>query len=312
MARDGVALICLGGHNLTYCITRDLPIIFVVLGKSISILSCFFVVELMNHSLSTLVSVTCLHKTLLEQAKSFAETQGLAATSKSSSALYELCFSLDGVYLQRNEGKSKTQIRVDFIAGSMGHRRKFGGGKGQDIAKAVGLNKGVKPKVLDMTAGMGKDAFVLASLGCDVQLCERSPIVHLLLQDGLVRAKQHAEISEEESQLLEILTRMALIQADSLDMDSSAENSVEVVYLDPMFPERSKSALVKKEMQIFHDIVGKDEDADKLLPLALHLAEYRVVVKRPKIAPFLDNQEPSFQFVGKSSRFDVYALKAFK
>ncbi|WNO09814.1 class I SAM-dependent methyltransferase [Teredinibacter sp. KSP-S5-2] len=268
----------------------------------------------MNQTLTTLISVTCLHKALIERAKHFAEQYGYVVTplGKPSSAPYEICFSLDGIYLQRNDGKSKTQIRVDFIAGSMGHRRKFGGGKGQDIAKAVGLNKGVKPSVMDMTAGMGKDAFVLASLGCHVQLCERSPIVHLLLQDGLLRAKQHAEIREEESELMSILRRMELTEIDSLNMDSSEEDCIEVVYLDPMFPERSKSALVKKEMQVFHDIVGKDEDADGLLPLALHLAEYRVVVKRPKIAPYLNNQEPSFQFVGKSSRFDVYALKAFK
>ena len=83
-----------------------------------------------------------------------------------------------------------------------------------------------------------------------------------------------------------------------------------MVYLDPMFPERKKSAQVKKEMQIFHALIGADLDADQLLENALERANYRVVVKRPRIAPFLNNQKPSYQLEGKSSRYDIYTNKA--
>jgi 16S rRNA (guanine1516-N2)-methyltransferase len=89
----------------------------------------------------------------------------------------------------------------------------------------------------------------------------------------------------------------------------SAEQFPDVIYLDPMFPERQKTADVKKEMAAFHSIVGKDEDADALLPLALARVNYRVVVKRPRKAPFLNNQTPSYQLEGKSSRYDIYTLK---
>jgi 16S rRNA (guanine1516-N2)-methyltransferase len=89
----------------------------------------------------------------------------------------------------------------------------------------------------------------------------------------------------------------------------TAEEFPDVIYLDPMFPERQKTADVKKEMAAFHSIVGKDEDADALLPLALAHVNYRVVVKRPRKAPFLNDQVPSYQLEGKSSRFDIYTVK---
>ena len=83
----------------------------------------------------------------------------------------------------------------------MAHRRQFGGGKGQMIAKAVGIKGGIKPQILDATAGLGKDAFVLATLGCEMTLLERSPIIHQLLQDGIERAS--------ESDVSDIIQRMA-------------------------------------------------------------------------------------------------------
>ena len=85
--------------------------------------------------------------------------------------------------------------------------------------------------------------------------------------------------------------------------------SIDVVYLDPMFPERKKSAKVKKQMQAFHAIVGTDADADGLLALALNVATYRVVVKRPAGANYLAEKKPSYSLEGKSTRYDIYTLK---
>lgn len=219
-------------------------------------------------------------------------------------------YSYDGLCLQRAGSKEKP-VLVDFVGGKAGHRRKFGGGKGQDIAKAVGLNKGVKPSVVDATGGLGQDAFVLASLGCQVTLIERSPVIAALLEDGLYRASLNTEVAP-------VVEQMSLIKGDAIGvMNSMAEDSqiTDVVYLDPMFPKtfphREKSALVKKEMRLFQDLLGEDQDADGLLEPAFKLAEYRVVVKRPRLAPDLNQKEPTYRLEGKACRYDIHALKRF-
>lgn len=213
------------------------------------------------------------------------------------------------IFLQQTGRKVPGPIFVEFTEGAVDHRRKFGGGKGQMIAKATGIKTGVYPHILDATAGLGKDSFVLASLGAKVTMLERSPLVYCLLQNGLERAKNFAQ--DNDAELTTILQRMNLRKESSHAFLQSltAENFPDVIYLDPMFPEREKSAEVKKEMLAFHSLIGKDEDADQLLLLALSKVNYRVVVKRPRKAPFLNNQEPSFQLEGKSSRFDIYTLR---
>ena len=224
---------------------------------------------------------------------------------------YEFVVLLDdaGVALQQTGRKAPGPIRAEFTEGAVDHRRKFGGGKGQMIAKAVGIKAGCYPHVLDATAGLGKDSFVLASLGCKVTLLERSPIVQAILSDGLARAADFARAQDPE--LFSLLQQMVLVTQDSSEYLVQLDHAAfpDVIYLDPMFPERQKSADVKKDMAAFHSIVGKDEDADSLLPLALAHVNYRVVVKRPRKAPFLNNQTPSYQLEGKSSRYDIYTIK---
>lgn len=215
-----------------------------------------------------------------------------------------VAFDASGELAVQRTGSKEKPIVVDFVGGKAGHRRKFGGGKGQDIAKAVGLNKGVKPSVLDATGGLGRDAFVLASLGCNVTMIERSPVVAALLEDGLRRALEDSDVSP-------IAEQMSLLKGNAIDLMKSSENQYDVVYLDPMFPHREKSALVKKEMRLFQDLLGDDPDADQLLQPALDLAEYRVVVKRPRLAPDLNDQAPTYRLEGKSCRYDIYVLKAF-
>ena len=195
-------------------------------------------------------------------------------------------------------------VYVDFQSGAAAHRRLYGGGAGQAIAKAVGLGKKKNLRILDATAGLGRDAFVMASLGAQVLMLERHRGVHLLLVDGLYRLGFNAELDD-------IQHRLNLASGSLLDSSASlSEFAPEVIYLDPMFPERSKSAKVKKEMVLFHDLVGDDADADALLAPALDLAECRVVVKRPKQAPHLAGKVPTTAHIGKSSRFDIYSKKA--
>jgi 16S rRNA (guanine1516-N2)-methyltransferase len=250
----------------------------------------------------------------------FAQAEQLAAflqlpllTDQAPEAIVDygfvVMFSPADIALQQTGRKAPGPILVEFTEGAVDHRRKFGGGKGQMIAKAVGVKAGVYPRVLDATAGMGKDSFVLATLGCHLTMIERSPVVHLLLQDGLQRAQEFAR--EQDAELLQVLKCMQLLAQDSRTYLESLtpEQCPDVIYLDPMFPERQKTADVKKEMAAFHSVVGKDEDADALLPLALAHVNYRVVVKRPRKAPFLNNQTPSYQLEGKSSRYDIYTVK---
>ncbi len=234
-------------------------------------------------------------------------------------APFALVYDEAGVSLCHTGRKVPGPVRVDFLAGALDHRRRFGGGKGQMIAKAVGVKAGVYPAVLDVTAGLGRDGFVLACLGCPVHWLERSPLVYRLLEDGLARARRHAA-EGADPELEAILARLSLSEGDGREYLARLEGVDEepqrmnkepqrpdVVYLDPMFPERNKSADVKKEMQAFHRLVGRDEDAGELLSLARSVARYRVVVKRPRKAPDLAGVVPSHRIEGKSSRFDVYA-----
>jgi 16S rRNA (guanine1516-N2)-methyltransferase len=171
------------------------------------------------------------------------------------------------------------------------------------IAKAVGIQPGVRPRVLDATAGLGRDAFVLATLGCEVSLIERQPLIAALLEDGLSRALVDADVGA-------IAARMALLKGNAIELMSQWQGeSPQVIYLDPMFPHRDKSALVKKEMRLFRPFVGDDMDAPALLAAALELASHRVVVKRPRKAPSIEGSKPGYSLEGKSSRYDIYPKK---
>lgn len=196
-------------------------------------------------------------------------------------------------------------VYVDFVDGAVGHRRKFGGGKGQAIAKAVGLNKGAVPTVLDATAGLGRDAFVLASLGCNVYMVERHPVVAALLDDGLTRARADSEIGAWVCERLHLIHATSQDALKTLAQDTDFD-SPDVVYLDPMYPHKKKSALVKKEMRVFQTLVGADDDADGLFQPAWELASKRVVVKRPDYAEPLANQKPTSAIETKKNRFDMY------
>jgi len=264
--------------------------------------------------MSDTLAVLCNDPNRSVQAEQFATRLHLPLLSDQAPASiadygFVVMFFSSGIALQQTGRKAPGPIIAEFTEGAVDHRRKFGGGKGQMIAKAVGVKAGVYPRVLDATAGMGKDSFVLATLGCELTMIERSPVVHLLLQDGLQRALEFAR--EQDAELLRVIHRMQLLGQDSRTYLESLTPAQfpDVIYLDPMFPERQKTADVKKEMAAFHSVVGKDEDADALLPLALAHVNYRVVVKRPRKAPFLNNQTPSYQLEGKSSRFDIYTIK---
>lgn len=203
--------------------------------------------------------------------------------------------------LHKTTDKKFAPFYVDFLSERLSHRSKEAGLKKEMLARALGCKPKDNYKIVDATAGWGRDSFILASLGFDITMIERSPIVAALLEDGLNRGATQSAICE----------RMHLVQEDAAHYLNSLDNvnRPDVIYLDPMFPERKKSALVKKEMIILQDILGKSEDNQTLFNTALNCANRRVIVKRPRLAPALSAQEPDFSLAGKSSRFDVYLTR---
>jgi 16S rRNA (guanine1516-N2)-methyltransferase len=186
-------------------------------------------------------------------------------------------------------------IYVDFSSNKTSYRRKSN--QSEFIIKATGLNKLKFPIIVDATAGLGGDSFVIASKGHKIHMIERSPIVSVLLEDGLKRARLNPEIND-------IANNMIFRSGDAHKL--LANINPDIIYLDPMFPSKTKNSAVKREMQLFKMIVGADIDASDLLKLSLEKATYRVVVKRPIKSPFLGDIKPSFQMLGNSSRFDIY------
>ncbi len=193
-------------------------------------------------------------------------------------------------------------VRVDFSSGALNHRRRFGGGRGQPLARAVGLKHGANPSVVDATPGLGRDAFVLACLGCRVTLVERSPVVYALLRDGLYRARMDPEVGAVVRERLELVWADARVYLATLP----PARRPEVAYIDPMYPHRRKSALVKKAMRALRAVVGDDADAPELLAAALAVATRRVVVKRPAGAPSLVGPAPAAAIHAPGTRFDLY------
>jgi 16S rRNA (guanine1516-N2)-methyltransferase len=189
---------------------------------------------------------------------------------------------------------------VDFVHGTAGYRRRHGGG--EVLLRALGHKANARTVVMDATGGWGDDALVMAAHGCEVRLVERHPVVAALLQDGIRRASEHPDTGN-------IIRRIHLVNGDSLQVMEqyrAQEEEVDVIYLDPMFPLRSKSAKVKKKLQVLQLLIGRESDSDRLLTAALQTARKRVVVKRHATAPFLGESCPSHSYRGRTTRFDVY------
>ena len=200
-------------------------------------------------------------------------------------------------------------VLVDFVGGKKNHRRQFGGGKGQPLARAIGIQQETPPSILDATAGMGGDAFVFASLGCKVLMVERSPIVSALLKDALERANNALDL---EPEVADIIHRLSIVNADSAEYLLSANPNVDVIYMDPMYHEKKKKASAKKEMKALQNLVGPDMDSEKLLDAALKNAKQRVVVKRPAKAPTINGIQPNSEISSPNTRYDIYSIKALK
>lgn len=205
--------------------------------------------------------------------------------------------------LEEAAGRARP-LAVDFAAGRQAWRARRGGP--ELLARAAGLRGGRRPAVLDATAGLGADAWVLAGLGCAVTAVERHPVVAALLEDGLRRAALRPELAERAA-------RVRLLRADAREVLGQempeGGGPWPVACLDPMYPTACPagrgSALPRREMRLLRHLVGEDGDAEALLRAALGRAR-RVVVKRPRRAPPLAGLEPHHRVEGASTRYDVY------
>jgi len=191
-------------------------------------------------------------------------------------------------------------VYCDFMSGDF-RRRRSGSLRSELLAKAVGF-RGEPLSVVDATAGFGRDALLLALLGCRVTAIERDRVVAALLVDGVHRALGYPD-------LMDAVERLELMTADARDHLAALDTPPDVIYLDPMFVSRNRTARPKKELWALARLVRDDDDGASLLAAALATGCRRVVVKRPDNGPALkapDGREPSTQFRGKTVRFDVY------
>lgn len=212
-----------------------------------------------------------------------------------------LAYSGQGLGLQWPPPAKAGSVRVDFASEALKWRL-----QGADLlVKAVRGRRRDPLVVIDATAGLGRDSYALAARGFDVVMLERSPVVAALLQDGLQRGQSCDDVGVRAA-----CQRLQLLQGEAADLMKRIPRA-DVVYLDPMFPERDGQALAKKEMQLFQRLLGEGgDDADSLLETARRIAKLRVVVKRPRKAPPLAGATPSHQLQGRAVRFDVYAAAA--
>lgn len=192
------------------------------------------------------------------------------------------------------------QLKIDFVGGASKHRRQFGGGRNQPLARAIGIS-GEAPTVIDATAGTGSDGWVLATLGCHMTWVERNATVHQQLSEALAKALEHPDTHD-------IAARIQLVHADASDyiLSLEEEQRPDVIYMDPMYPHKTKSAASRGPMQALQKLLGPDTDSEKLLAAALGKAKKRVAVKRPKGADPVAGPKPSGAVPSPNTRYDIY------
>jgi 16S rRNA (guanine1516-N2)-methyltransferase len=247
-------------------------------------------------------AVSCVDEVFLAKAKLIATTAKLPLIESNAYNLYDFVLEVRGqVSLQSlNRQEELSPLTLDFASGAIDFRRRFGNKGGQLILRAIG---GAERKVFDATAGLGRDTFILAGIGCHVTAMERSHVVGALTRDALDRAHQNPTLTK-------ITQRINYSIGDSRHfLNSVSRGQFDTIYLDPMFPKKEKSALPKKDLRVLQLLLMSEnnqieEESKSLLELALKKC-HRVVVKRPQNGkPLLE--KVSVKFEGTSTRFDVY------
>lgn len=232
----------------------------------------------------------------LGEARAFAQDAGLSLLSDITAADGEkliVVFGENGVTLNRG----KLSLRGDFTA--MLPRIKPNNLNGEMIVNAARL-KGHKPSeltVFDATAGLGEDSFLLAASGYSVTLYEYDCVIAALLRDSLRRA-------EENPQMSDIAKRMTLHAEDSIKALAQLKEAPHIVLLDPMFPARQKSGLIKKKFQLLQQLETPCVIENELLDVAMGVHPRKIIIKRPLKSGFLAEHTPDYSIKGTSVRYD--------
>lgn len=206
-----------------------------------------------------------------------------------------------GLSLKRVGPRAPGPVRVQFDHPGMRHRRRSG--QNELLGRAIGVHRWLGMRVVDTTAGLGSDAFVLADLGARVLLCERHPVLAMMLEEAVHRCG-----SSDDDWLRTVAGRLQVWHGDARRLQPHMLQGVDALYLDPMFPHGGRKAAPAKEMSVLQHVLGEqDPQADAaLLVWALQQPVRRVVVKRPLKAPPLGQSAPHHTIRGRSVRFDVY------
>lgn len=232
-----------------------------------------------------------------------AEQLELAITQAPSVQSTYLHFQSDRLGLVfNNEVQKPVTFQVDFVHGKSRYRAQKP--SAELLIQAIKIKKKLPVSVVDGTGGLGRDAFLLAAAGCTVEVFEKNKIVAALLEDGLRRARAYPEYAR-------ITQRINLHRFDMTTHLVKCVPEPVVIYLDPMFPQRTKTAKVKQDMQVLQQLISAPEGAEQLLKTAWGAHPHKIVVKRPiKQGPILD-LAPSYTVSGKAIRFDVYFPATF-
>lgn len=152
-------------------------------------------------------------------------------------------------------------------------------------------------RAVDATAGFGEDSLLLAAAGFSVRLYEYNPVTAILLEDALQRAAQVPELSD-------IVSRMGLLKEDSVEAMPRLPFAPDVILLDPMFPARQKSGLIRKKLQLIQKLEKPCADEETLMKAALAARPKKIVIKRPAKGPYLAGIRPGYSIEGKVIRYD--------
>jgi len=256
---------------------------------------------------SARLCIVALAPEFAPQAAACAEQLGLPLEAAAGATGLRLEVGPDGLQLRGSAGV----LRLDFARGRLAARLQRGIGRNEPLVRALG-RPGTPTScddVLDATAGLGRDSLLLARAGCSVRAVEQDPVVGALLSDALQRAAG-------TPLLRQAVERIQLVQAEAGQFLSglAPESRPQAVYLDPMFPPRSASALVRKEMRVLAEWLGPPAPecaAGRLLLQALAAARRRVIVKRPARGPRLVAEPPpDLQLPGGATvRYDIYLTR---
>lgn len=164
----------------------------------------------------------------------------------------------------------------------------------------VSKTKDEHPTAFDATAGMGEDSLLLAAAGYNVTMFEQNSVIAALLKDAMRRAKKHPVLGE-------IVGRMRLIEGNSIE-EMPKLNPPDIIYLDPMFPERQKSGLIGKKLQLIQHLEMPCYEEEALLDAAFRTDPGKIIIKRPLKGENLAGREPQYSVKGKAIRYDCFVL----